>query len=203
MKRITEDRGRLIWHMREDSAEDLKIEDFCRKVLVDDDLYEMPFGAVIDVQGEIWRLEHYGTHGCVCAILCPDIAEEFGVGQPRLKPPHSAFQEFELECKNFMPLIRISTRYGVNISHGRCEAWPTQPMINALAKFLQVNDLWYGKIVTEMSREGASPGGRGLIGSLIRGEPEPLYNETLKQLHREDMEKNPDTYKVFDPKEWY
>jgi hypothetical protein len=202
MKRITEDRGRLIWHMRQDSDTDLTIDDFAIKADTDALLYKMPFGAVIAQDGTVWRLKHYGTHGCVAAILCPDIAEEFGVYQPREKPPHMAFQEFELECKNWLPLIRISTRFGLNISWGRCEAWPQQEQINSLAMFLKING-WYEPIVTEIEREGASPGARGVLGTLLRGEEDPMWNEHRKTLNKLEMENNPEKYKVFDPKEWY
>ena len=201
MKTISEESGRLIWLMNQDGRRYVELEEICEEYPIEES-HILPFGAVIDVQGRFLKVNYYGSHGLAIALLHPDLAEEFGVGRPRLAPPHMAYQEFEIEWQSWMPVIRISTRNGVYVSHGRCECWPSMAQINTLRRYFKHNDLLDCRIVTNGVDGNAQPSGQRLLQSLYAGEFDPLYNQNLKEKNQAEMAKNPGIYEKFDPKAW-
>jgi hypothetical protein len=153
MTTVSADRKRQFDYMLEDSSTPLPLDHFSNIVTEDRDLYSLPFGCVIDTEGQIHQLHVYATHGAIAAILCPEQAEAFGAPQPtghQNELPVMAYQEFELEVGYRLPLVRISTRFGINISHGRGEFWPNAEQQKALKRFLIANDALLDEINTEV-----------------------------------------------------
>lgn len=154
MRKVSPERKQQFDYMLEDSSVPLPLDHFSNVVTEDSSLYSMPYGCVIDTEGQIHQLHVYATHGAIAAILCPEQAEAFGAPQPtghQNELPVMAYQEFELEVGYRLPLVRISTRFGINVSHGRGEFWPNAAQQKALKRFFVANDALLDEIVTETS----------------------------------------------------
>lgn len=195
MKTVTKDRARAFGYMLQDSSEAMPL-DYISNIAKDDhQLYGMPFGCVIDRKGLIHVLHVYATHGAIAAILCPEVAGKFGAPQPTMVGrdglPVMAYQEFELECGHNLPLIRISTRFGINISHGRAGNWPNKDQIDALRRFLKANDALDETVRVEV---GFDASGRTYLDMLAKGDPDPGHAGRMDELGDEDMAKDPDDY---------
>ena len=194
MKTVTKDRARLFGYMLSDSAAPMPINEISN-IATDDQLYGMPYGCVIDQQGQIHTLHVYATHGVIAAILCPGVAKKFGAPQPTMVGrdglPVMAYQEFELSCNRHLPLIRISTRFDINISHGRCDNWPNAAQIGALKRFLKANDVMDDKIRTEIGYDST---GRAYLELLAKGEPEADYMSRMDEFDKEEMDASPNDY---------
>jgi hypothetical protein len=197
MRTVTKDRARQFGYMLEESTEPMAV-DYLSQVVTpadgDDAFYGMPYGCVIGPDGTVYVLNKYAVHGVIAAILCPEQAKAFGAPQPtgnRDNPPVMAYQEFELECNYKLPLVRISCRFGFNVSHGRNECWPTAEQIKALGRILKANDLLTGKIRTEISFEAY---GNDYLNLLRLGEQDAEHNDRMEAFAKEEMEKNPNDY---------
>lgn len=155
MKKVSYYRKQAFDQMLEDSSVAMPLSEISRIAEGDDDLYAMPFGCVIDQQGQVHILHVYATHGVIAAILHPETATAFGAPQPTMvgrdSLPVMAYQEFELSMGYRLPLIRISTRFDINISHGRGEFWPNAAQQAALKKFLKANDALEEKVNAEIA----------------------------------------------------
>lgn len=177
MRKVSPERKQQFEYMLEDSSVPLPLDHFSNIVQNDGDLYGMPWGCVIDPQGNIHQLHVYATHGAIAAILCPEQAEAFGAPQPtgnRDELPVMAYQEFELEMGDRLPLLRISTRFGINISHGRGEFWPTPAQQKGLKRFLVANDALLDEIRAEV---GYGSTGHSYLLMLQLGEQDTDYVE--------------------------
>lgn len=194
MKTVTKERARQFGYMLSDSAVPMPLNEISN-IATDDQLYGMPFGCVIDQQGQIHALHVYATHGAIAAILCPEIAKQFGAPQPTMVGrdgiPVMAYQEFELSCNRRLPLIRISTRFDINISHGRCNSWPNAAQIGALKRFLKANDVMDDKVRTEIGYDST---GRAFLELLAKGEQEPDYITRMDAFDKEEMDASPNDY---------
>lgn len=197
MFRITEESGRLIWNMQQDSA---RKEPYTAEELseVNGDMFICAFGAIIGRDAKYYSLFGYAMHGVISAALFPELAEEYGIAQPLDKPPLGAYQEFEIACRHLMPTIRISCRFTVNIQWGRCENWPNMDQITALRQWLKAQDIINDKINTEFG----TLTGHEVLMLLYKGEIDPEYNTREAQQAIATMEADPERFKAFDPKEW-
>lgn len=196
---VSPDRKRLFDWMLEDSTTPLPLDQFTSVVTEDRNLYGMPWGCVIDQKGQIHQLHYYATHGAIAAILCPEEAESFGAPQPTGRAsdlPVMAYQEFELERAYRMPLVRISTRFGINISHGRGDYWPNKEQQDALRRFLVANDAMGDEVRTEVT---ARSRGQAYLQLLQLGEVDSDYVTEKDDRKAREQAENMERYKLENP----
>ena len=131
-------------------------------------------GSLIDVNGNVYSLLKYGTHGVLNCLLYPELAKKFNLALPTgdlsllSKYP---YQEFDITMGYKMPSIRISCGLGLTISHGRGENWPNDNQIEAFRVFFVKNKLLNHEVVLTYNVCSA----RKLLTNLKNGEPDPDY----------------------------
>lgn len=95
-----------------------------------------PYGCLVMADGTIHTLIEQFTHGMVLSLLFPEQAAAAGYGPPDEDSSVLRYQEFELDHKAVLPVVRISIGGllgSTNISKGDEPATPAQ--IQAVAAY--------------------------------------------------------------------
>lgn len=169
MQTLSKERLEYVQEMLERSTENLTLDDvaFLSNTKTQN-------GSLIDVNGNVYSLLTYGTHGVLNALLHPEIAKQYNLALPTgdlsllSKYP---YQEFDITMGYKIPNIRISCGLGLTISHGRGVNWPNDVQIEALRQFLVKNKLLNHEVVLTYNVCSA----RKLLKILKNGELDPDY----------------------------
>ena len=110
-----------------------------------------PWGYVIAEDGTCYSLTEQWAHGVVLSLLYPKEAEQHGVGTPGRDFDVFAYQRFELDHHDDLPVIRISMLGTLNIS--KSDAPASQKQIETLTQIFRACEVGLNETVQTDLRE--------------------------------------------------